>query len=763
MLGIGDFPISSSSIVTARSFRMNLSKPLRAASRLLYSLFLQCRIHLPRQQCLAFRSPSDGLRPGIGPIFVINLDRQPARWIDVRRELDRIVDAGGKLLSERVVRYSACDAQADLDKLFGTTDIEPFYTLGDQLFVEPQPLAVPDAFDLERPIRMSDAEVAVARSHIGIWKTIAQSDASYALVLEDDVWFERSFGRLVEQAWREMEAADRASPAFDVLYLSYKEVRHGAPKELISKSVFRPERGLWYLSGYVLSKKGAQMLLGLLPCRGPVDLWINHKFGEMDVRALRRSVINQRLDLNSTNSYSILPALSRIGILDGGDAALFQQRPTHSPVFAFGTPGSGLSSLAMALSMLGYRCCSDFDQIPECELEGRLVGRTDCVFDAYVNIESLKPHVRMLTQRYPHAKFIVIDDVAGAADRHGGGVLDELEGADVLRLHSRKTNTWRAVCEHLWLAPPSAPYPGVLDIGQRRHRPAPVDTLTTATAERRRHDRSPWVVEMRAGWVGISGSAFDKLESSASSRVRFEDDLADIQPARWLLRNDTFPGNLGLFRPANVIQQRSGGLLLAVIEEPLGVRNLSAAAVSSQSSFLFGRFEATLQATNVPGLVTGFFLHRDSPRQEIDVEIAGNRPDQLLVNVFYNPGCEGAKFDYGYRGTPVGIPLGFDASKALHRFAIEWEPCEIRWFVDGKLVHRRATWAPTPIPHLPMTLHINTWPTRSRELAGRLVLRALPVSAIVRQITVDAFNGHVQPPSAFASGNISNTSVAQLQ
>src|SRR5262249_50392388 len=148
-------------------------------------------------------------------------------------------------------------------------------------------------------------------------------------------------------------------------------------------------------------------------------------------------------------------------------------------------------------------------------------------------------------------------------------------------------------------------------------------------------------------------------------------------------------------------------LSFAVKKEPFGVRNLSAAAISSRASFLFGRFEATLQAANVPGLVTGFFLHRNTPRREIDIEILGNRPDKLLVNVFYNPGAEGAQFDYGYRGTPAIIDLGFDASKALHHFAIEWDSCEIRWFVDQKLVHRRATWDPTPIPHLPMTLHMN--------------------------------------------------------
>lgn len=732
---------------------MNLAKPLRSASRFLHILFLRCRSHLPRQRCHVFMGDHDPPGFGIGPIFVINLDRQTNRWTDMVRELDCILDGRGKPLSERVVRYSACDAQVDPPEFLDSAHIDPFYTLGDQLFVEPQPDAAPDAFDLGRPIRMSQVEIAVACSHIGIWKVIARSSAPYTLVLEDDVWFERSFGRILEQAWREMEDADEAGPRFDVLYVSYGEVRHGAPKELVSNNVFRPERGLWYLSGYVLSKKGAQALLDLLPCRGPIDLWINHKFRELDVRALRRSVINQRRDLRSTNSYSILPALSRIGILDGGEAALFHRRPTHSPVFAFGAPGTGLSSLAMALSMLGYRCCSDFDSIPECEFESLLAGRTDRVFDAYVNIGSLGPQIRVLTQRYPRAKYIVIDTVTRSANRNEGPILAALEGTDILHLHHNNTGSWRALCEHLQLAPPDAQYPAVRDIGLRsRQRVAP-DTEMAARTKWLRHDPSPWIVKRRAGWGGISASAFERQDPSDSLRICFDDDLAQIQPMRWLLRNDTFPGNLGLFRPANVtLAAGGGGLSLAVIEEPVGVRKFSAAAISSRARFLFGRFEATLKATNVPGLVTGFFLHRDSPRQEIDVEILGNQPDQVLVNVFYNPGTDGAKFDYGYRGAPAIVKLGFDASKALHQFTIEWDPCEIKWFVDQKLIHRRATWEPTPIPHLPMTLHVNSWPARSRKLAGRLARGALPASAIVRRVVVDSHHedarAHSQPLTA---------------
>src|ERR1700722_11719217 len=183
---------------------MNLSKPFSSASRIIHSLFLRALFHLPRQRSLTFGDGFDALRSKIGPIFVINLDRQPTRWADVVRELSRILDSQGVPLSNRILRYSACDSQADLE-LFDCTMVQPFYTLGDQLFVEPQPHAVPDAFDLERPIMMSQAEIAVACSHIGVWKKIAQSNARYSLVLEDDIRFERSFGDILDQAWREME------------------------------------------------------------------------------------------------------------------------------------------------------------------------------------------------------------------------------------------------------------------------------------------------------------------------------------------------------------------------------------------------------------------------------------------------------------------------------------------------------------------------------------------------------------------------------
>ena len=78
---------------------------------------------------------------------------------------------------------------------------------------------------------------------------------------------------------------------FDVLYVSYLEVKHGAPKSFLSNNLFRPVRGLWHMSGYVLLRKGAEKLLNLLPCRGPIDLWINHQFNVLDVFATKNSLL----------------------------------------------------------------------------------------------------------------------------------------------------------------------------------------------------------------------------------------------------------------------------------------------------------------------------------------------------------------------------------------------------------------------------------------------------------------------------------------
>ena len=211
-----------------------------------------------------------------------------------------------------------------------------------------------------------------------------------------------------------------------------------------------------------------------------------------------------------------------------------------------------------------------------------------------------------------------------------------------------------------------------------------------------------------------------------------KDSFIEFRKEFWSLRSDTFPGNQCMFDPSNFYSNIGSGAVITAKKQNMEVRQYSSAAITTHRSYLYGRFEAELKPPMVPGLVTGMFLHRNSPRQEIDIEFVGNKPTKMLTNVYYNPGVEGARFDYGYRGTPLEIELGFDVSESFHLYAIEWEPNEIRWYVDDVLVQSRKNWAPTPIPHLPMQFHINLWPTSSQELAGKIADLKLPVNLYIK-------------------------------
>jgi GR25 family glycosyltransferase involved in LPS biosynthesis len=738
---------------------MNLARRPIAVLGHAYRFWLALRMFLPRQKSRTFGVHGGEERLMVERIYVINLDRETGRWSRMEQELRQILDYSGSCLLDLTVRHTAIDATAFLEEPTGHADIDPYYTLGDQLFVEPQPLALPTQLELDAPIRMSRAEIAVAQSHIDVWRRFSASECAYALILEDDVWFDSGFAGYFDEAWNDVITGCDKDGRFDVLYLSYQEVKNGAPKISLSHKISRPFRGLWNLSGYVISREGAQRLLQLLPCRGPVDLWINLHFNVLNVRATKRSIIRQRLDAKSTNCYSILPTLTTIGAITSEGASLFNIRPTERPVFAFGPEGSGLSSLAMALSMLGYRCCSDLHVLPTSEQERLLGGSRDRVFDAYVNIGSLGASVRELRSRYPTAKFILTAADGISVDAPLLNVANDLGGADIAVLNSEEPNKWKVICEHLRCAPPPSSFPSVKDLGKRTILETAIEKELGAKWKTPSRDVSPWVVEPREWWQGIRCAPNDDGQASNVPNVRINDSFEYLDTTRWALRNDTFTDNLALFRPSNIEFCSSGGAALSVRRERLGVRDYSAASICSQDQYLFGRFEATIKASNVPGIVTGFFLHRNSPRQEIDIEITGKRPDRLLVNVFYNPGSPGAHFDYGYRGSPTILELGFDASQSSHRFAIEWGQCEIRWLIDDHIVYRRAVWDPTPIPDLPMTLHLNIWPSRSAPLAGRINNRRLPATTIVESIALQA-NSAI--PSASQLVRLGHSTAANL-
>ena len=115
--------------------------------------------------------------------------------------------------------------------------------------------------------------------------------------------------------------------------------------------------------------------------------------------------------------------------------------------------------------------------------------------------------------------------------------------------------------------------------------------------------------------------------------------------------------------------------------EGCGGRPYASGEYCSNELYGYGRFEARLKSSDVPGTVTAFFIYTGpfdgNPHDEIDIEILGKDPTKMQTNYIAN----------GVGGHETMIPLGFDASQDFHTYAFEWTPDSITWYVDGAPVH----------------------------------------------------------------------------
>ena len=352
--------------------------------------------------------------------------------------------------------------------------------------MEPEPLLTKSSFGDDRIINSTRQEIAIARSHIEVWKLIAASSCDYALILEDDVYFNSDARKLINRAWSDLHDRFDAHGSIDMLYLSYREAGPETKKLFVSDALFRPVRGLWQMSGYVLSNTGAQRLLELMPVRGPVDLWINHQFEKINVFATSRSAIDQRPDAGSDNNYSILAILATTGALTRSNPNIFKRPSLPGPIIAWETPGSGASALDMALSILGYRCCSEVSTLPKAEHDALLKGRRSSVFDAYVNVESVHADLsqhrpcasvgetyRFVRSRPGHCGWLDGTDPAIPLGLLGPNCTDgslshdpvglvaslRLDSTRLLVLNNSDPDKWGTLCGFLGCERPDATYP----------------------------------------------------------------------------------------------------------------------------------------------------------------------------------------------------------------------------------------------------------------------------------------------------------------
>lgn len=102
---------------------MKKASPWPATLKFLFRVALRCRRLLPKKRCQAFGCLNTNAQPRIERIYVINLNRQRARWTEMEQELRHVLDWTGVALWNLTEKYVAVDATHFLQCLTNDADI----------------------------------------------------------------------------------------------------------------------------------------------------------------------------------------------------------------------------------------------------------------------------------------------------------------------------------------------------------------------------------------------------------------------------------------------------------------------------------------------------------------------------------------------------------------------------------------------------------------------------------------------------------------
>jgi len=157
-------------------------------------------------------------------------------------------------------------------------------------------------------------------------------------------------------------------------------------------------------------------------------------------------------------------------------------------------------------------------------------------------------------------------------------------------------------------------------------------------------------------------------------------------------------------RPENSFIQ-NGNLVIKAIEEKYtgsdGVsRNYTSARLKTQGKFsqTYGRFEARIKIPRGQGIWPAFWMLGDDIQKtpwpdcgEIDImENIGKEPNTVHGTI-HGPGYSGA----GGISAPLATAVDQKFADDFHVYAVEWEPKELRFYVDEYLY---ATRTPADLP-----------------------------------------------------------------
>lgn len=187
----------------------------------------------------------------------------------------------------------------------------------------------------------------------------------------------------------------------------------------------------------------------------------------------------------------------------------------------------------------------------------------------------------------------------------------------------------------------------------------------------------------------------------------FYEDWSDgINAERWLVAGWREHGVQ--MSPERVVVDEDGRLNITFVNDA-EEGYLGGALQTQREDFRYGRWEARLKPTSVPGVLNSMYTidwgDGDGTKQEIDIE--------FLTYTFDGPEHPGevwiALHAAGRESTGFSQPLDFDPSADFHVWGWEITPEYIEWFVDDQVLYRYVYAEQDITVDAPYMLKFNVW------------------------------------------------------
>ncbi|MCH2547821.1 MAG: family 16 glycosylhydrolase [Alphaproteobacteria bacterium] len=189
----------------------------------------------------------------------------------------------------------------------------------------------------------------------------------------------------------------------------------------------------------------------------------------------------------------------------------------------------------------------------------------------------------------------------------------------------------------------------------------------------------------------------------AATTIPFTNDYGALDKKQWTIAHGWANGE------HQSCEWRKSGIaikdkrLIMTLSDQSGLKHAyGCGEIQSRTRYGYGYYEVSMRSAAGSGINSNFFTyigppHGEPAHDEIDFEFLGKDPRTVQLNYYVNGKGDHEKI----------IALGFDASEDFHRYAFDWRPDSITWYIDGVQVHQTAPHA--EIPSHPSKIFFSVW------------------------------------------------------